>query len=506
MKSDVIIVGGGAAGCILAARLTEDAERSVTLVEAGSSFTGEDDCPGPVLDERFIPMDYLWAYEGIRFEGDESPIPAVRGKVLGGSTSVNTMIYQRAAPEDYESWGSPIWAYDDLVPLFKRIERDLDISDDARGTEGYLPLRRTPEEEWAPTQQAFLEAAGELGYETVPDNIFTRREGVGPVARNSLNGVRMSTALTCLQEARGRDNLTVIGDSLAQRVLIDDGRATGIEALQDGKAVELHADQVILSAGAIGSPQILTLSGIGPADVLDRLGIPVVLDLPGVGRNLTDHPVAPVVAKLKPGAEAGDARNMAVLIYTAAGSPTPRDMFITLASGDISASGLSGQSTGDVAVSIYNTLNLPDSVGEIEVTSSDVRDLPRIHYRYLESERDRERLREAVRQASEMLGSGPFEELVEERISPTDEQLDSDAALDAWARGALMTALHGTGTCRMGPAADSASVVDFDGRVHGIDGLRVVDLSIPPIVVRSPTNATAMVVAERISDLIRDEQ
>ena len=505
MTFDYVIVGGGAAGCILANRLTQDPERSVLLLEAGPDFAAVDNCPPAVLDERNIPLEFLWNYAGFMTEASTEPIVVVRGKVMGGSTSVNTMIYQRGAPEDYDSWGSTLWTNEALQPYFKLIERDLDVDDSSRGTEGQIPLQRFSQSEWAPTQRAFFQAAIDLGFAEVADNLLALDDGVWPIARNSQDGIRMSTAMTYLNPIRSRPNLTVEGDTDVQRVLIKNGRAIGVETLCDGESGERRGEQIILSAGAIGSPQILTLSGIGPVEALGRIGIPVVLNLPGVGRNLTDHPVIQVIAKLQEGVEEGDARNMTALSYTSTNSSTRTDMFIGLASGDFSSGVISRTPDGPIDVSFFCCLNLADSVGEIEVISADVRDLPQIHYHYLESEHDRERLREAVRLATQMLESNDFAKLVKVRTSPTDQQLASDAALDAWMPSALMTALHGTGTCKMGPADDAAAVVDFDGTVHGIEGLRVVDLSIAPTVVRTPTNATAMVIAERISQMILDE-
>jgi choline dehydrogenase-like flavoprotein len=225
-----------------------------------------------------------------------------------------------------------------------------------------------------------------------------------------------------------------------------------------------------------------------------------------VGRNLGDHPAVNVVARLRPGVESGDARILTTLVYTADGSQTRNDMFSTVASGNFSGIQWAGHAGETVEVGIACTLNLAESLGEIEVVSRDPSDLPRIHYRYLESARDRERLRGGVRLAVKILESSPFAPLVAERSGPSQEELDSDEALDAWIRGRLRTALHGCGTCRMGDAEDDRAVVDHHGRVHGVEGLRVADLSITPSVVRSPTNATAMVIAERIAELFCDEQ
>jgi choline dehydrogenase len=501
---DVIIAGGGGAGCILAARLSEDPECSVLVLEAGPDFVARENCPEPVRDERFVPVDFLWNYDGLRTVEDESPIVVVRGKVLGGSTSVNTLIYQRGMAADYDGWGSELWTNDALRPYFEKIECDLDFGDGR--SDGVLPLRRTPFEDCPPSAQAFLRGAEEIGFSVVKDFLPNTEEGVGPVARNCEDGTRISTALAYLVPARHRPNLTVQGDTLVSRVLFDDGRAKGVEIIRNGRSEPISANQVILCAGAIGSPHLLTLSGIGPPEALERLGIPVVAERPGVGRNLSDHPVIPVLVRLKDGVESGEARILNMMTFTAPGSETPHDIFMALASGDFSGGVWAGRETPAVEAGIFCTLNLADSLGEIETVSTDPADLPRVHFHYLGSERDRARLREGARIAVRIFESSEFAPLVAERMAPSAEQLESNEMMDEWIHSALATALHGSGTCKMGPTGDPMAVVDYEGRVHGVEGLRVVDLSIAPTTVRSPTAATAMVIAERVADLIRDEQ
>ena len=395
---DVIIAGAGAAGCILAARLTADPTRRVLLVEAGPDFAGRADYPPAITDERFIPQEYLWRYEGIRMADDPAPIPVIRGKALGGSASVNTMIYQRGAPEDYDGWGSPLWSSDALRPFFAMIEHDLDLGDGHRPP-GQLPIGRIPVPDWPPTARAFYSAAQELGFPVVQDLRHNVSEGVGATPRNCRDAVRMSTALAYLEPVRGRPNLTVMGDTLASRVLFDHGHAVGLEIIRADERTTVDADQVILSAGTIGSPHVLMLSGVGPRGVLDRLGIEVIAHRPGVGRNLSDHPAVNVVARLHDGVEDGDARILTILVYTAQGSTIRNDMFSTVSSGSFSGIQWAGQAGAAVEVGIACTLNLADSLGDIEVVSPDIRDLPRIHYHYLESERDRARLRSGVRLA-----------------------------------------------------------------------------------------------------------
>ncbi len=514
---DTVIVGGGTAGCILAARLSEDPGRSVLLLEAGPAFSSVADCPPAVLDEMGYPFEFMWNYDAVPTERDDHHAIEFRGKVLGGSGSVNGMNYTRGQPEDYDSWNSGLWTSTALRPVFERIEHDLDFSDGGRRATGQVPLRRTPREEWPPWQQAFLGASVELGHEELDDLLPNRRDGIGAVARNCQNGVRMSMAHCYLNPVRHRANLTVRGDTTVARVLIENRTAVGVEIVnRDGRST-ITAREVILAAGGIASPHILTLSGIAGRDVLGRLGIPVVLDLPGVGGNLSDHPVASIFATFKHGAAHADARPLAALRYTAPGSSLAGDMWMLTNAGAFSEQ-LRGHpfvradaraesvAAEPCLLCVFCSLNRSENVGEIEVLSDDPSQAPLARFRHLDSEHDRERLRHGVRHAVELLHTSAFAELIDQIVSPSPEALCTDEKLTHWLESTVGNFLHGSGTCKMGRSDDRDAVVDERGRVLGIENLWVMDLSVAPTVVRAPTNATAMAIAERMGELFREEK
>jgi choline dehydrogenase len=511
MRYDHIIVGGGTAGCILAARLSEDPKRSVLLLEAGSEFPDFQELPDSLkygwgmlnLEARKAGAPFNWSFTGKATPQQPDPMPVPRGKAMGGTSAINGQTFIRGAPEDFDtwaSWGNEGWSYLDCLPYFRKLESDADYSGDFHGTEGPVPVRRHHRETWPPAQEAFYQACLAAGYPDFPDVHEPDSTGVSLRAENNVDGVRMSMALAYLDPNRSRLNLTVKAGVQVLKIIIEGQRTTGLEVESGGERFTVEGDEIILCAGAVASPHLLMLSGIGPADHLGEFGIPVVVDSPGVGQNMRDHPNVTVKFSVKEGTY-NDPNGMRALRlrFSATGSKTPNDMILSPASmNTVIAEG------DDPSHTINCGLYLAVGKGELRLTSADPHAYPSMDYHYLEDPWDRERLREAVRKCVGLLNDPAYAEVIDERKAPEDADLVSDQTLDDWLLRNVSSSFHISGTCKMGPDSDPEAVVDGRLKVRGVEGLRVVDASVMPDVVRANTNVTTMMIAERAADFIKE--
>jgi predicted dehydrogenase (TIGR03970 family) len=504
MPFDVLIVGCGAAGAVLAARLSEDPNRRVCVLEAGEDFTSLDELPDYVRmpgggGPRTRPRSLDWGYTA-RSSTFQTELEVPRGRIIGGSSSVNGVVFFRALRADLDAWvaaGNQDWSFDACLPAFRRMEADQDFgAQPYHGADGPIPVSRAPEAGWTPVSRAFADACQDLGYPACTDMNAPDAYGVGPIPTNFFANVRQSTAVGYLLAARRRPNLTVLGETQVSRVIFQGRRAIGVEATVNGQPERIEAGEVILAAGAIASPQLLMVSGIGPAAHLESVGVPVLMDLPGVGRDMRDHPALYTTWQTREMVQPPSGLSFQVgLRATAPESDDVLDMQVNC----LCTFGVAGQQP---RYAITNSIMHALSAGDVRLWSPDPAAPPLIDFCHGEHPSDLPRMRNILRTAVRIGSHAAFDGVRVERVQPLDETLASDAALDEWILRTLVTGHHASCTCRMGPESDPMAVVDQVGRVRGTEALRVVDASIMPDCPRANTNATTIMIAEKIAATI----
>jgi choline dehydrogenase len=527
-RYDYVIVGAGSAGCVLAARLTEDPALRVLLVEAGphdrSWRIAMPAAVGSLLSSDRFNWNYVSDPEPF-LDGRRLAHP--RGRVLGGSSSINGMVYIRGHARDYDGWaraGLAGWGYAEVLPYFKRAEQHVDGADAYHGGAGPLSVH-APDLRAAPLAAAFIEAALEAGYGFSADVNGERQEGFGRIDRTTTrSGRRSSVARAYLEPALGRPNLEVLTGALVHRILIEGDTAAGVEYSQGSRLAYARAEgEVIISAGAINSPQLLQLSGIGDPGQLAAVGVTPRHELPAVGANLNDHPdivvqhrcaeavsifpanrgLGKVVAGLRwfaglGGLASSNHFEAGGFIRSRPGIEHP-DLQLTFMPLAIKPGTI--EDVGMHSFQVHIDLMRPRSLGFVRIRSADPAAAPSICFNYLSDPQDRSDLRSAVRLTREILAQPALARFRGEELNP-GAAVSADADLDAWLRRSVETCYHPVGTCRMG-LVPSDSVVDAECRVHGVDGLRVVDASVMPAIVSGNTNAPTIMIAEKVSDLIR---
>lgn len=529
MDYDYIVVGAGSAGCVLANRLSARSSTSVLLLEAGG---------GDLNPMLHVPAGWAANFRNPKVDWGYTtqPEPLLnnreiywpRGKVLGGSSAINGMVYVRGVPLDYDSWaqaGNRGWGWDDVLPYFKKAEDQVRGASDTHGTDGPLAVQEV--RDVRDVQHAFIDALVEQGVPRTDDFNDGDQFGSGHYQFTQKNGRRHSTATAFLRPIRRRSNLRVVTNALAQRIGFEGKRAASVDYLAGGVLQSVRASkQIILCGGAINSPQLLELSGVGQAERLRSLGLEVVHDLPGVGENLQDHLLVPMVYGCPP--EASINREVSGLRLVSAamkwfflrdgplttGSAPVGGFFYTrdgLDAPDVQLHFASGATLYNEAGKIKPTeypgmtavvnQNRPESRGQLHIQSAEPSDHPRITPNYLSAELDRTTLLAATRFLHKVFESKALDGFRLDRISPAPEvKIEEDEALLAHIRETASTTYHPVGTCKMG--SDAQAVVDDRLRVHGLSGLMVADASVMPLLVSGNTNAAAIMIGEKAADLI----
>lgn len=495
MAFDMVVVGGGSAGCVAAARLSSTERLKVLLIEAGPDYPSVGQLPRDVADSSTPTTEHDWGFVS---DPDDlgRTIGLPRGRLMGGCSATNGTFLMRGWPDDYDGWaaaGNPGWSFDELLPCFRELENDADVDDRWHGRSGPVPVHRTAYDELSALHRAFVDSACAMGHPLVFDHNRPRAIGVGPLPRNVSEGLRMSAALTHLAPARKRPNLVVRSGTVVDRVEFSGNSAVGVR-LASGEVVE--CDRVLLAAGAYCSPAILMRSGIGPSTELAQHGIEVRTDLPGVGVGLTDHPLVAVDLPTSPGFTGARFQTMLTMRSSYADPEGTPDLHLFAAGPFDDATSPTGGTFG-----VVTGLLSPSSRGTVRLRSADPEDPPRIDVAHLRTKGDLRRMVEATRHARRLARTPPLASFVtgaELAPGPAIAE-DDDDGLVLSIRARVGSYHHPVGTCAMGARPAEGAVVDSTGAVHGADSVWVADASVMPSMPAANTNLTTMVVGDRIA-------
>lgn len=555
MHATHLVIGGGSGGCVMAARLSEAPKNRVVLLEAGRDYPAEQ-TPHDIKDtysgSALMNPAYFWTDLKVRARADATPLYYEQGRVLGGGSAVNGQVALRGAPEDYDEWetlGARGWDWRSLLPYFRRLETDLNFTDQLHGAQGPITIRRMPVEQWDDFTLSVTKVWGELGYTMRPDMNGEFGAGYSPVPLSNDGAARRSTAMGYLDDAvRRRPNLAILGETQVRRILFANGRATGAEARRNGGVETITADNVVVCAGALHTPWLLMLSGIGPGGHLREHGIEVRLDRPGVGSNLMDHPVIHISGYLRPAARHKMVlrRNYSYLRWSSglAGEPEADMVMMAICR---SAWHAIGRRIGTLSTYIGRSY----STGEVRLASPDPDEAPYVDFNWLSDPRDMERMVAGFRVMADILARDPVPQYISNLFPSTFSQrvrnvgkknlknaaltsvaaammdhsttlrrlivdniindcpplsvlLSDAAALERHVRDVVQSAWHPSCTCRMGDPSDPHTVVDPNGKLVGAENLFIADASVMPMVSRTNTNIPTIMIAERIAEIMRD--
>jgi choline dehydrogenase len=495
------VVGAGSSGAVIAARTTENPHRRVVLLEAGPDYPDPAGLPADLRDgTRNALQSHDWGYHYLP-RARSLPLPQPRGRVVGGSSAVNTCIALRGQPSDYDEWASlglPEWSWEHCLPAFKRLENDLDVQNEWHGQDGPLPIRRHKPEELMPWQSAFLGGCDELGFPSCLDTNDPTTSGHGPHAMNMVHGERVSAAQAYLtRDVRQRENLSIRANVLVRRVIIRNRSVEALEVESGGRIEVLPASRVVLCAGAVATPGILLRSGVGPRHEVERLGVTPVADVPAIGKRMLDHYGALIVLAPRRGTcNVHSPLIQTCLRYTSEGAATENDMMVQ--------PGSFLQLPGSVApfFTLMACVERPRAHATLKFPSADPHAHPEMVGNVFSDHRDRERAVEGLQIAWLCASSRAMRGLCD-FAWPSESVLSNRAALGEWIPRSSGTAFHMCGTVPMGPEGSTDAAVDGRGRVRGVSGLWVADASVFPTIPSANTNLPTLMVGERFGEWFR---